>query len=70
MKLDSGTRMNLFTQARKLDPELGGIFQNSMEITKEMLEQELMAASEAYVVVSNKYALYVKILKDLQAKIK
>lgn len=62
MKLTSGARANLFGMGSQLNGLLGCPFQNPMEITIEVLEDEIRLAREAR---RNEFARYDRYIGEL-----
>lgn len=66
MKLDSPTRVNLFSLARRADERLGDLFQNPHNLTPEMIQKEFDEARRYRDEIWEKYSLYLAHLRTLK----
>jgi hypothetical protein len=69
MILDTLTRVDLFGKARSLNDTLGAVFQNPMEVTPEMIEEEMKEVRRLRDAEFDRYGSYLVSLRTLKAEI-
>ena len=65
MKLTDTARGQLFNQARVLDPTLGDVFQNSMEVSEQDLRQEITRSQRIAIAKVERHKQYEASLRTL-----
>lgn len=66
MILDTPTRAELFSLARKADERLGALFQNPHDLTPEMIDAEFAEARRYRDEIFENYSLYLAHLRALR----
>ena len=70
MKLDTPERANLFGSAQRAHKHLGVLFQNPMELDKDIIQEEISTAESYRDYAVSSYNAYITKLNELSARIK
>jgi hypothetical protein len=70
MKLDTPERANLFGSAQRAHKHLGALFQNPMELDKDIIQEEISIAENYRDHEVSRYNSYIAKLNELSARIK
>lgn len=68
MRLDEDERMNLFEKGRNLDPNLGCLFQNDIDIKLDDVVQEFRAAYQMKEYMIGRFDKYLAELRELSKR--
>ena len=70
MRLDTPERANLFGSAQRAHKHLGVLFQNPMELDKDIIQEEISIAESYRDQEMDRYNNYITKLNELKARIK